>query len=371
MKETLIKRPLGRTGLLIFPLGFGAMRLPEKDGRIDIDASVALIRRAIDNGINYIDTAPYYCQGKSEEIIGMAIEGYDRANLIISTKNPEFKDSVKWRDNLERSLEKLKTDYIDVYHFWGIKGRNFRDDIAPPGLYDEALKAKQDVLIRHIAFSFHDLPAEIVPIIDSGLFDVMTVQYSIIDRSFESAISRAGRSGMGVVIMGPLAGGRITQPSPLMDILGRTPDERANLGLRFVLSHPHVSCAISSMSDEGMLNDNIRTVRELAPLTDDEKGRIAKLTDERAKREEIGCTGCNYCLPCPQNVNISFVLQSLEAGITFELWDYARGRIELLRTKPEWGFDMSACNECGECEEKCPQNIVIVEFMRVAKGRLG
>jgi hypothetical protein len=371
MENISTHRPLGRTDLMVFPLGFGAMRLPEKDGSIDIDSSVALVRKALDEGVNYIDTAPYYCQGKSEEIVGSAIECLDRSEIIISTKSPDSKDREKWWEHLHNSLKMLKTDYIDVYHFWGIKGRNYRDDIAPPGLYEEMLKAKEEGLIRHIAFSFHDLPSEIVPIIDSGLFDVMTVQYSIIDRSLETAISRAVRQGVGVVIMGPLAGGRLTQSSQMMDMISGSPSERASIGLRFVLSNQYVSVAISGMSDEGMLMENIETVRELKPLTDDERMQINRMLSERGKRQEVGCTDCRYCYPCPQNVNIPFVLQSLEAGITWELWDYARGRIEFLGTKPEWGVDMTACDECGECEEKCPQGIKVVEFMKVAKERLG
>lgn len=361
---------LGKTGLTVPVLGFGAMRLPEKDSQVKQKASTALIRRAIELGINYIDTAPAYCRNLSEEIVGRAIAGYDRESLIVSTKNDERKDADRWWEHLHTSLKRLSTDYIDIYFFWGIKGREFAEGIAPPGLYDQALKAKEQGLIRHIAFSFHDEPKEIIPIIDSGLFEVMLVQYSLMDRTLETAIQRAHSRGMGVVVMGPLGGGRITQPSPITELLAPTPKGRANVGLRFALSHPGVSSVLSGMSDVGMLEENVDTANKLSPLTSGERERIEYLWEERERQAEIGCTSCRYCEPCPRKVNIPFVLSSLEAGLTWGLWDYAKERIAFLRGRPDLGEDMSACDLCGECDEKCPQGIAVCELMRQAREKL-
>lgn len=364
------QRTLGKTGLTVPVLGFGAMRLPEKDQKVKLKASIALIRRAIELGINYIDTAPAYCRNLSEEIVGRAIAGFDRESLIISTKNDERKDADRWWEHLKTSLKQLATDYFDIYFFWGIKGREFAEGIAPPGLYDQAVKAKEQGLIRHIAFSFHDEPKEITPIIDSGLFEVMLVQYSLMDRTLETAIQRAHSRGMGVVVMGPLGGGRITQPSPIMELLAPTPKGRANVGLRFTLSHPGVSSVLSGMSDVGMLEENVDTANKLSPLTSGERERIEHLWEERERQTEIGCTSCRYCEPCPRKVNIPFVLSSLEAGLTWGLWDYAKERIAFLRGRPDLGEDMSACDLCGECGEKCPQGIAVSELMREAKEKL-
>jgi len=364
------QRTLGKTGLTVPVLGFGAMRLPEKDQKVERKASMALIRRAIELGINYIDTAPAYCRNLSEEIVGRAIVGFDRDSLIVSTKNDERKDADRWWEHLHTSLKRLATDYIDIYFFWGIKGREFAEGIAPPGLYEEAVKAKEQGLIRHIAFSFHDEPKEITPIIDSGLFEVMLVQYSLMDRILETAIKRAHSRGMGVVVMGPLGGGRITQPSPIMELLAPTPMGRANVGLRFALSHPGVSAVLSGMSDVEMLEENVDTANKLPPLTSGERERIEYLWKERERQTEIGCTSCRYCEPCPRKVNIPFVLSSLEAGLTWGLWDYAKERISFLRGRPDLGEDMSACDLCGECDEKCPQGIAVSKLMREAKERL-
>lgn len=234
-------RQLGETGLSVSALGFGAMRLPEKDGEMDRRASENLIRAGIEGGINYLDTAPLYCYQLSEEILGRAIKGYDRSKLVLSTKNPEQKDVTKWWEHLHTSLKRLGSDYIDLYHFWGIKGREFRENIAPPGMYAQAQKANEQGKIRHIGFSFHDDRQEIHPIIDSGLFSAMTVQFSLLDRKLAPAINYAHEKGLGVVIMGPLAGGRLAHSSPLMDILSPDTKERISLGLRFVLSQPGVT----------------------------------------------------------------------------------------------------------------------------------
>jgi predicted aldo/keto reductase-like oxidoreductase len=364
-------RTLGKTGLSVSALGFGAMRLPEKNGKVNRRASERLIRAGIDGGITYLDTAPLYCHSLSEEILGRAIKGYDRRKLVLSTKNPEQKDVNKWWEHLHTSLKRLGGDYIDLYHFWGIKGRELRENIAPPGMCSQARKAKEQGKIRHIAFSFHDDAQEIYPIIDSGLFSAMTVQFSLLDRKLSKAIYHAHEKGLGVVIMGPLAGGRLAHSSLLLDILSPNTKERISLGLRFVLSQPGVTLALSGMSSESQLTENLQTAGGRYALSPSERKRIEQFSVQQAMQEEIPCTNCGYCLPCPQKVNIPYILGALEQGLIYGLWAYAQERLEYQRLNPRFGKNMDKCTLCAECEEKCPQGLKISELMQVAKEKLG
>jgi predicted aldo/keto reductase-like oxidoreductase len=222
----------GNTGIKVSKLGFGAMRLPmiEKNGEkdVDYDRAVKMIREAIDLGVNYIDTAPYYCEKKSEIAVGKALKDGYREKVYLSTKNPiENESGADWRQRLEKSLEKLDTDYIDFYHMWGISWEAYQNEIdVEDGPIEAAYQAKEDGLIKHISFSFHDDAENLFKLIDTGHFETMLVQYNLLDRSNEKAIDYAQENGLGVVVMGPVGGGRLGAPSTKLDKLmdsGRPP----------------------------------------------------------------------------------------------------------------------------------------------------
>ncbi len=359
-------RDFGKTGIKISALGFGAMRLPqtEVDGKtvFDHEEGVRIIQRAFELGVNYVDTAPYYCEKESEIIVGKALKGW-RDKVYLSTKNPiEDASGAHYRERLENSLKKLDTDYIDFYHMWGISLDAFNDRInVKDGPLEAALKAKEEGLIRHISFSFHDKPENLITLIDTGCFETVLCQYNMLDRSNEAAIAHAQEKGLGVVVMGPVGGGRLGEPSPVIKkMMPSGVVSSAELALRFVIANPNVTCALSGMGSMAMVEENTRVASNTARLSEAELESINLAMLENKKLAELYCTGCNYCMPCPQGVNIPLNFQLMNYHRVYGLTDYARKEFKQIG-KVDWmkGKDASACIDCGVCETKCPQKIKI------------
>jgi len=371
-------RPFGKTGEKISALGFGAMRLPmTPDGKhVDEEQAIPVIQRAYELGVTYFDTALYYCSNESEIVLGKAIKPW-RDKILLSTKCPiEDADGKHYREHLETSLRKLDVATIDFYHMWGIDWKTYEQSIvAPGGPLDEAHKAKEEGLIRHISFSFHDTPEALVRLIDSGHFESMTVQYNLLDRANEQAIHHAREKGLGVVIMGPVGGGRLAGFSA--DIARLVPGGvkgTPEIALRFVLSHPGVSCAISGMGTIEMVEQNVATASREEPLSEAERAQILAALDETRRLADLYCTGCGYCQPCPNDVNIPRNFEVMNYYRVYGLKEYARQAYADLGVKDtEWvkGLKAEFCVQCGECEPKCPQHISIMEQLEEVARVLG
>jgi len=352
------------------------MRLPmTPDGEhVDEDRAIAVIRRALELGVNYLDTAPFYCKSESEIVLGKAIQGW-RDRVYISTKHPMSEIENRFRYWLEISLRKLQVDYIDFYHMWGISWEKYTQRIGNPGgLLEDARKAKEEGLIRHISFSFHDTPEALMRLIDTGNFESMTVQYNLLDRANEQAIAHAAARGMGVVIMGPVGGGRLSESSPeILRLLPKGSTSSPELALRFVLSHPGVHVALSGMGTIQMVEENAVTASREEPLSAQERDAIAQAMDRLAALADLYCTGCGYCMPCPNDVNIPENLRYMNYYRVYGLEEYARQAYAKLGTEGNFvrGLKADACIQCGECEPKCPQKIAIVEQLEEVAAVLG
>jgi hypothetical protein len=357
-------------------LGFGAMRLPvdEKDDVRREDA-ITLIRDGIDAGINYVDTAPLYNRGQSEEVVGEALgDGY-REKVWLSTKNQRVNDDPDdWRRRLEASMQKLRVDYLDIYHMWGISWKEFEEHISiKNGPLAAARKAQDDGLFRHLFFSFH-APAEDLPkIIDTGEFVGCTVQYNLIDRSNEAGIAYAAEKGLAVVIMGPVAGGRLAGPSRVFEGIPVASTNTPELAIRYVLANPYVDCALSGMTTVLHLRENVAAASRPEPLTADELRTVEDNLSEYRKLSDLYCTGCNYCIPCPEKIPISRVLSLYNLARVYDFTDSAR---ELYKEIGRTGFfarlnNAAACTACGQCIEKCPQDLDIPAELAKAHGLLG
>ncbi len=359
-------RHFGKTGFSISALGFGAMRLPQKmqNGQeiYDHEAGIKLIRQGIDQGINYVDTAPGYCNQESESIVGKALQDGYRDKVYLSTKLPGEKEGYDpARRQLESSLEKLRTDHIDCYHLWSVSYERF----LQKGIQEQVhmvQKAMEEGLVRHFSFSSHDTPENIIRLIDTGLFETMLCQYNLLDRANEQAMTHAREKGLGVVVMGPVGGGRLGAPSQQVQALlpGKV-QSSPEIALRFVLSNPEVCCAISGMGTPDMVEENIRTASQGDVLSQQEKAQVNHAMEENKERANLYCTGCNYCMPCPAQVNIPYNFELMNYHRIYGLTDYARQQYAMIGKFP-WlppGKGASACVECGQCEDKCPQHLSI------------
>ena len=375
----MIYRDFGKTGIKMSALGFGAMRLPmlEENGRkiVNYELATPLMQRAFELGVNYIDTAPYYCDSDSEVAVGKALKGW-RDKIYLSTKNPiENKSGADWRKRLENSLKKLDTDYIDFYHLWGISLSAYRDNIdVPDGPLEAALKAKQEGIIKYLSFSFHDAAENMPALIDTGVFDSVLLQYNLLDRSNEKNIDYAAEKGLGVVVMGPVGGGRLGAPSEVIkNLIGREIKSSAEMAMRFVIANKNVHVALSGMQNLQMLEENLKIAATDNPLTQAEIEQVNAMMLENKKVSDLYCTNCRYCLPCPAQINIPHIFALMNYHKVYELTDYSKAEYKNLyipmetRKAPwerDWGVDAAKCTECGQCEEKCPQKLKIIEQLK-------
>jgi len=370
-------RKFGKTGKMISALGFGCMRLPEteRDGKscVDEEKAIPMLRRAYECGVNYFDTAYGYCNEQSQPALGKALKAV-RGNVMLATKQPLHlvKETGDFRRVLERQLSSLDTEYIDFYHFHGIDKGAMDTQIKPMKLMDEARRAIDEGLVKHMAFSFHGNPADMRHIIEQGeIFSSVLLQYNLLDRSHEEAIAYLAEAGVGVVAMGPVAGGRLAAPSSLADrLLGDKNPETAELAIKFVLGNPNVSCALSGMGSMQMLEQNLKVGEMETPMTAEDFEKAGRLMVDLKKLSELYCTGCDYCKPCPQGINIPHIFNAFTHHNVYGMTALGKNMYDQVRRgHKDWHGNLisepvSKCVECGECEKKCPQKIEIVKKLK-------
>lgn len=359
-------RSFGSTGEMVSPLGFGCMRLPEVEINgewyIDEDKALPLLYKAYENGINYFDSAPYYCHKNSEYAMGKALKSV-RDKIMMTSKLPMevIKSSSDFRATLEQSLKKADTDYLDFYHFWGIN-KGTLDEIKKYNLFNEALKAKEEGLIRHVSFSFHDKAEHMIDIINEGqgVLETVLCQYNLLDRANEKSIAYARSKGLGVVAMGPVAGGRLAAPTELYKKLtGKESIATYELALKFVLGNEDISIALSGMENVDMLEKNLAIANLDTYMTKTEWSKVAEAMEEVKKFSELYCTGCNYCQPCPVNINIPKLFNMYTYHNVYGLTAAAKNELMEYKKNPQNGSMPDACVDCGACEGKCPQHLSI------------
>lgn len=353
-------------------LGFGCMRFPTKNGSVDEEKSIELIRECINKEINYFDTAYFYNGGKSESILGKALQGGYRSKVKIATKLPCF--MVKKLDGAKNifsaQLKKLQTDYVDYYLLHMLQDKAGFDRMKSLGIIDWLEELKNKGVIRNIGFSFHGSRQEFEKLIKSYPWDFCQIQYNYMDENNQAGkygLKLAHSLGIPVIIMEPLRGGRLADRLPGEVInefhsydKNRTPAEWA---LRWVWNHPEVTVVLSGMSNEEQLNENVKTASDAMPgsLTEEELKVFDRVMDIMRQKTKVPCTGCQYCMPCPYGVNIpacfsvyndKYLLNEKRSGIIYyrTLGGFSR--------QPAYA---SICRACGRCESKCPQHIQIRE----------
>lgn len=356
----------------ISALGYGAMRLPRKTGRIDKERAKKQFYYAIDHGVNFIDTA--YTYPGSESFLGEILTDEYRRKVKLCTKMPtwfikKYEDMEKY---LEAQLKTLQTDYIDYYLLHGLDKKSF-EKYKELKVFDLLENAKKEGKIRNIGFSFHDNSKSFKYIADAYAWDACLIQYNYLDETNQAGtegLKYAASKGIAVLIMEPLKGGILAGevPEKVQQIWNKADVKRspADWALRWVLNHPEVACVISGMNEEEQIKENIKIAGEVEPdsLTDDELKLYDEVKEVYNDLTAVDCTGCGYCMPCPRKVNIPRC---------FELYNqkhmFKKGETSILYLGSLGGAmaeDESyagLCTGCGNCVKLCPQKLDIPELL--------
>jgi len=376
----MLYRTMGRTGISVSALGFGCMRLPlakpgavfhTDDGEIDEAKATRLLHWAIDQGVNYVDTAYPYHQGNSERFLGRALRGGWREKVYVATKLPSWLiESGKDMDRyLDEQLERLQLPYIDFYLVHAVN-KLFWPNLIKHGVRDFLDSAIASGRIRHAGFSFHDELDLFKEVVDSYPWSFCQIQYNFMDEHYQAGtegLEYAAGKGLGVVVMEPLRGGRLAGniPAEVKKIWDGAKEKRtpAEWAFRFLYNHPAVSVVLSGMNEMEQVEENIRVAGLVGPgtLTAEEKALIDEVKAVYRKRMKIGCTQCGYCMPCPSGVNIPGCFTLFNNAHMLD--DVATNRI-FYDVHIGADHDASNCVECGQCEEACPQGLPITDWLK-------
>jgi hypothetical protein len=379
-------RDFGKLGFKPSALGFGAMRLPvHKDAegrpdfkRIDYPAATAMLRRAIDGGVNYVDTAYVYHEEQGEPWLAEALRDGYREKVKLATKMPVWK--VEQPGDFDRllaeQLRRLQADSIDFYLLHSLDDAHWRA-VVEQGQLAAAGRALADGRIGHLGFSFHgeySLFEEILAATD--LWEFCQIQLNYMDGEYQAGIRglelAAGR-GLGVIVMEPLRGGMLARnlPPRVEAVWAEAPRPRspAEWGLQWVWSLPEVSFLLSGMSTMQHVEEDLEYAERSRPglLTAEELALVARVRGLYRELSPVPCTGCRYCVPCPQGVAIPEILELYNAAHMYG--EPARQRMFYTWLDEDTRAD--ACTACGECESVCPQGIAVAGWMEKAQAYLG
>ena len=374
-------RKFGGLDYQVSALGFGAMRLPVIDqdqSKIDESEAIRMMRYAFDNGVNYVDTAYPYHVGTSEGVVGKALKDGYREKVKLATKMPTwFIQKIGDCDRyLNEQFERLQTDYIDFYLLHGLNKARW-PGLRDMGVLTWAEDAISDGRIRYLGFSFHDDYEVFKGIVDD--YDSWTfcqIQYNFMDTEYQAGtkgLQYAAEKGLAVVIMEPIRGGQLAKqpPDEVVNLYKSAKIQRspAEWALQWIWDQPEVSTVLSGMTTMDHVIENVEAADRSGPnsLTADERDLIKQVEKEYKKRSPIPCTGCNYCLPCPNGVQIPGVLGLYNDAIMYD--DLPRAKF-LYNIRIQQDERAEHCEECNECEEKCPQGIPIAEWMKKAQELL-
>jgi predicted aldo/keto reductase-like oxidoreductase len=350
-------------------LGFGCMRLPASGEQVDEDAASRMTRAAVEAGINYVDTAWPYHGGQGESIVGRMLKGL-RDKVYLATKLPTW--LVKTREDmdsfLDRQLQALQTDHIDVYLLHSLTADRWEKMMKLDALgFME--KARASGKIRYIAFSFHDGLDAFKTIADAYPWDICQIQYNLLDEHYQAGaegLKYAAGKGIGVVVMEPLKGGNLTVPLPrelgeAADKAGYPRPTLADAALRWVWNHPEAGVVLSGMSSEAQMAQNIESASQGRPgsLTSEEIALVGAAKEFFTAKMRVPCTSCAYCKPCPKGVDIPQCFTNLNNAAISGNWEEQKLNYGYILSPTRDGKRASACVECGACEPKCPQRIPI------------
>jgi hypothetical protein len=372
----MLFRKITKTGDELSILGFGCMRLAQKNNRIDEERATRQIRCAIGHGVNYIDTAWPYHGGESEPFVGRALANGYRERVKLATKLPSW--LVQSRADMDRfldaQLKKLATSHIDYYLVHSMNGNTW-DRVAALGVADFLDRAQADGRIANAGFSFHGLRQDFKRIVDAYPWQFCQIQYNFLDEENQAGtegLKYAASKGLGVIVMEPLRGGALatTPQPPAIDALWQEAGKRrtpAEWALRWVWNHPEVNVVLSGMNHEAQVEENLKIASDARPdsLAEAELSLIGRVGKKYREIMKVGCTGCGYCQPCPSGVNIPECFSLFNAFHSFGQKDFAPFLYVvrmggLITGQPAYA---SLCSHCRDCIQKCPQGLEVPELL--------
>jgi len=368
-----------KNGQQLSALGYGCMRFTRKGGGIDQEKANRELKRALELGVNYFDTA--YIYPGSEAALGSFIKTYDcRDKLNIATKLPQYR--VKRPEDFDaffdEELRRLGTDYVDYYLMHMMNDAESFQRLRALGLEAWVAKKKAAGQIRNVGFSFHGGTLQFKALIDAWDWDFCQIQFNYLDEHSQAGVEGleyAHSKGLPVIIMEPLRGGKLTNglPKAARQVFeaarpARTP---AEWGLRWVWNHEAVTVVLSGMNDLSQVEENCRVASESLPgaLTEAELAIYPKALKAISRGTRVGCTGCGYCQPCPKGVAIPTCFAAYNTS-------YAENLVEGMReymmctTLRKVRSNAGLCVKCGRCEQHCPQHIPIRDTLDRVKRRL-
>ena len=362
-------------------LGFGLMRLPEKDGVIDLEQVCRMADAYLDAGLTYFDTAYVYHGDNSEKIVKEAlVKRHPRDSFTVATKLPAWcmKEEADGDRIFNEQLERCGVDYFDFYLLHSVEEGGNGETYDRLNCWEWAMAKKAAGQIRHFGFSFHGSPEYLEKLLDAHP-EVEFVQIQLNYADWENPVVQSGRlyeilrsRGVPIVVMEPVKGGTLAKLTPELEARFKEVRPEASVAswaLRFVASLPGVMTVLSGMSSPEQMADNIKTITHFEPLTDAEQAAVEDVRRTIMSAEQIGCTACRYCTDgCPMNIAIPDVFRAVN---TMKLYHEEFRPKAFYRGLVGQGHGRAAdCVACGQCEGVCPQHLPIIELLKNASAHL-
>ena len=391
-------RSFGKTNLRLSALSYGCMRFDDEE------SAAAAVKKAIELGINYFDVAPAYCGSTSERKLALGLKGADRSKLVITAKSspgdggegigqnhrPDIGFGINTADQarqqVERSMEILGVDHLDVYHLWAIHSDGIFDEAMRPGGFLEGVrKAQSEGLFDYVGMTTH-MPADnIIDYCKRFDFDMITLPFHLRDTSRAKAVEYCAERGIGVIAMNPLAGGALAGPAQALQgiatsvlnfsknpspssILSLSKGAMTEAALRFLVGYPGVTTSIVGFTYASQVEEDA-AYADKGGLSTDEMTALQSRVNELYANVRHFCTACGYCGECPEGILIPNVLEVYSNLLVPSIADSAMQDLLDQRSKDGQGFDPALCVACGECESKCPNHLPVSELMAASKEK--